>query len=603
MYSLFGDGRFDKGNKKDRDHPAFYFNVVLNRENSCKELNDQYYELIMDRNLHSTALERTKIQFIEDLAIKVPYINETFTTLDYILNNSAPKSLKIQPPQVWPSPERLHLTSEHVQALANILSNKKTLKQFFFYDKSDSLIESRQSMKILAEGINKSNLKFVGFAHLHESITNVLIDSLSPNAMFQQLYLESLTQIGWRLNRFVLNSNITKLNIVSCILHDNDISNLITILQKTTKLESLELRSELITFFKSFSDLCFSGIAENRSLKTLIIGTNDIEQKFNAENLISAVKGHPTIESFAVSKLPSTCVKLIAENLLDDNSGALTSLGMNKTVTSLPNYRPTMRLKLDDFIVLADKLATNTKIQHFSLGNISVENPSNNSGQMLLNALKSNVTLLTLDLACSFITSDGIIDYLQHNTTIKTLKIQQVEIKDETTFFDAILRNKSLTSLDVSYAFTRNHRSIFGDSLGKFISKSTTLKEFKYNTDYLPQTPIEKELLSSLKYNESLTSVEKAALSVVREVDPQVVADVFSVNKTLINFNTNLQDKKHIDPFMKRNREYRLAALILLFNIVRTRSAMFLPNEIWHLIFELVGGIFRFAVETVFRRD
>jgi hypothetical protein len=338
-------------------------------------------------------------------------------------------------------------------------------------------------------------------------------------------------------------------------------------------------------------------------LKTLIIGTNDIEQKFNAENLISAVKGHPTIESFAVSKLPSTCVKLIAENLLDDNSGALTSLGMNKTVTSLPNYRPTMRLKLDDFIVLADKLATNTKIQHFSLGNISVENPSNNSGQMLLNTLKSNVTLLTLDLACSFITSDGIIDYLQHNTTIKTLKIQQVEIKDETTFFDAILRNKSLTSLDVSYAFTRNHRSIFGDSLGKFISKSTILKEFKYNTDYLPQTPIEKELLSSLKYNESLTSVEKAALSVVREVDPQVVADVFSVNKTLINFNTNLQDKKHIDPFMKRNREYRLAALILLFNIVRTRSAMFLPNEIWHLIFELVGGIFRFAVETVFRRD
>jgi hypothetical protein len=489
----------------------------------------QRHVLVSTSDLES---QLEQMPFVEDLVVKAPYTLETLYTLQHVLNNSVTKSLKIQPPLKLIQ----KLTSELALALANILRNNKLLNKFILQDSSPSSIEDIQAMEILADGINRSNLKFIGFLNLPEFAINALFDLLSNNTTLKQLSLMTLPKIGWRLDRLVLNSNITMLHIISCALTDNDLSNLVNILQKTTKLETLELRFVSLIFFKSFSDLCLSGIAENSTLTTLIIDTNDLSNDFNTEMLISAVKSHPTIKSLAVAGLLSKQIKLIAENFLE-NSARLTSLSINygrKKNRFGPKLDP--GLTQEDVDILSNMLATNTKLQHLYFGNIDIGQISDDCSMTFINALKSNTTLLTLDLPseCKLITADGMIDYLLHNNTLKTLVLHELLVTNAKQFFDAVVQNKSLTSLDISLLRHRtiddsiNHERLFDD----FVRNITTLKVLKFNGIYLPFPP-------SLKYNESLTSVEKY-YGTLSAANTKVLADVFSVNKTLLSCKTNL---------------------------------------------------------------
>jgi hypothetical protein len=567
---------------------AFTLNVESSHYINKGEFSSaQRHVLVNTSDLES---ELEQMPFVEDLVVKAPYTLETLNTLQHVLNNSATTSLKIQPPLKLIQ----KLTSELALALANILRNNKQLNKFILQDSSPSSIEDIQEMEILADGINRSSLKFIGFLNLPEFAINALFDLLSNNTTLEQLSLMTLPKLGWRLDRLVLNSNITKLHINSCALTDNDLSNLINILQKTTKLETLELRFVSLTFFKSFSDLCLSGIAENGTLTTLIIDTNDLSNNFNTEMLISAVKSHPTIKSLAVAGLLSKQIKLIAENFLE-NSARLTSLSINygrKKNRLGPMLDP--GLTQEEVEILSNMLATNTKLQHLYFGNIDIDHISDDCSMTFINALKSNTTLLTLDLPsdCKLITADGMIDYLLQNNTLKTLVMHQLLVTNAKKFFDAVLQNKSLTSLDISSLRHRtiddiiNQDSLFDD----FVRNITTLKELKFNSIYQPFPP-------SLKYNESLTSVEKYH-GTLSSANTKIYADVFSVNKTLLSCKSNLPDKQYIEPFLQRNRKYRLDAVILLLNIVRMETAL-LPNELWYLIFRNIG-IFSSAMEAVF---
>jgi hypothetical protein len=537
----------------------------------------------------------------EDLTFKLRYDDdEAFKIIERVLNSYSPKSIAIS----WLDPnsinfEKLWISLENIKRFADSLITNKTLNTFIYTDGRMSYFENKQSMEILAKGISESNLKFSAFINTPEYVMNTLFDTLSTNRTLQQFYLKNSTGLGSRIDNFILGSNVTKLHLVQVVLNDDGITSLKNILSTSTKLEALELQDfSSISFFKKFSDIC-TGLAENRSLKSLIIGSKEISQEDTIKQLLLALKSHPTIEILNIAGIDSRGLELIAEYLLLGEDSTLKALTINKpNKDRIFHHRSYLDLNLTSILYFSEIIAANTTLEHLILGNIW----QNSLYAAFGKALKANKTLLTLDIPVTvesaLISEKDLIEYLRSNTTLQKLSLRRIFVADLPTFFDAIFQHPSLTSLDIShiqYNTTQSH-SIFNQLMHHLIVNTKTLRELKCS-------PLEIEysmpmLLSSLKYNQSLRSVELYEPYNRPLLDFNCVADAFSVNTFLVDFKTNLRERVLCESYLKRNRSYYLDSIILMFNITTAEHSLF-PIEIWLAILQQ-GNLFPIAIDIVF---
>jgi hypothetical protein len=377
---------------------------------------------------------------------------------------------------------------------------------------------------------------------------------------------------------------------------------MMTLIDTVSTLKTLELRP--IDEPQHLSDFC-QRLRSNTSIKTLITDSKLFtKQKYFEEFLMSVEQS--SCESLTIVKYTasneygSTLAKFLANNTtlkylqLGKAKGKRTS--GSKSYVSLTHDNKDYAT-IQDVGMIATALESNKTLQGLALKGWAISNES--SMKKLAEALTKNLTLLTLDLSHSDFGPNSlqyIADIISRNKTLTKLNLRRNLSVNWPLVIDALINNQTLTSVDLSQSVeVRTSRKLYIENITiplikKLIENNTTLRELAFQRTTLTEPDLA-DLLRSLKHNTSLTTVDILApqgqsLFKQESLIPPDPADVFSENYTLLSLKSHFSKKQMIEPYLRRNRQYRVDSIILLHNCFNDQS---LPIEIWTLIFSFVS--------------
>jgi hypothetical protein len=377
---------------------------------------------------------------------------------------------------------------------------------------------------------------------------------------------------------------------------------IMTLIDTVSTLKTLELRP--IDKPQHLSDFC-QRLRSNTSIKTLITDSKLFtEQKYFEEFLMSveqcSCESLTIVKYTASNEYGSTLAKFLANNttlkyLQLGKAKAQRTFG-SKSYVSLTHDNKDYAT-IQDVGMIATALESNKTLQGLALKGWAISNES--SMKKLAEALTLNLTLLTLDLSHSDFGPNSlqyIADIISRNKTLTKLNLRRNLSANWPLVIDALINNQTLTSVDLSQSVeVRTSRKLYIENITiplikKLIENNTTLRELAFQRMTLTEPDLA-DLLRSLKHNTSLTTVDILSphgqlLFKQESLIPLDPADVFSENYTLLSLKSHFSIKQMIEPYLRRNRQYRIDSIILLHNCFNDLS---LPIEIWTLIFSFVS--------------
>lgn len=403
--------------------------------------------------------------------------------------------------------------------------------------------------------------------------------------------------------QFSINRSVQFLHLKQCTIDENTWKTLCGIISSTNTLKTIEVRP--IEEPKFLTDFC-EALKKARSIKEVITDSYLFEKPLIFEEFLSAIEQSPCESLTIVKYTPSPNTRSVLSNFIK-NTKTLKHLQLGKikvkhNVAFTKEKTVVEHVDQADIDALANALQSNKTLIGLRLNGWSTSQDV--SMKQFAEMLKSNVTLLTLDMSYSYwgqYALKDISEAIAATNTLKKLNLRRLMSSNWPTLIDALIKNKSLTSVDLSESVElRTSTALYIENvtielIKKLIENNTTLRELKFQAKNLSENEIV-DLLPSLKHNDSLTSVDILAPKQARylpnqpvlKLTSELVADVFSTNYSIVNLNIHFSWKRLFDKYLKRNRQHRVDLIVMLHNLFRSQYTI-LPDEIWRHIFSFIG--------------
>lgn len=463
--------------------------------------------------------------------------------------------------------EQLKDAHQFWSLLCEALKRNRTIKELLIHDLliHGSYIDAKMS-QVLAEAIRENNSFDSIRLCASSEAQQILLDSFQKNSRISKLEIFGHSLNGYSIkNLFEKNTTITTLRLGGCYLEKEGIVPLLTFLQTTTSLQTLEFPLHTSHYDRYINDEDSDTIFNETVVPRFIECT---------------LKSQSSLQTLILPNLTADHLNMIMKALIDNNSltnlqlGGVCGSGVGTKNWAFYGYMSQVEIDQNTIQIWNELLTKNNTLTEISLKGVIVQNEDmSRFDTFSVDWFKHNKTLTSLDLSANNMIDMLVGDMLSHNKTLKALSCCRRFISDQ--MWQSLLTNQTLTEIDISSPIKNNKHDTI-----TLLEHNTTVRKLVSTVDDDEWTL----LFQKLANNDSITSFTN---NKDRNSSIQVSAKaILPLKSNWVLTHLDLKDclNAFCQPIIDRNRQFKLALTLVMHNVARQKTTI-LPLEIWRLIF------------------